>query len=273
MPAAILGRRGRAHPQRGDRGADGVATERGSRPRPTRDLGQHRPERPRPRDRSVGHVRGPGHHDEPPGRPGVRHRHPDHTVRVHRRRRHALRDGRGERASGRDPRRPGTGGPFAWARPTRGRDRDGGVDPVRDRGVDPVAVARLDVQRPARRGRTRVPRGRGHGAGLRARVHLHGGDPRVEDHAVHALLAVDRATDRLDRVHAGDVGGVLVHGVGRLGRVRRLVGARAGDRLVRVGEGAGGYPTPRRARGSRRSARARSFGSARSGLRRRCSAS
>ena len=80
-----------------------------------------------------------------------------------------------------------------------------------------------------RRG-ARLPRGGRDRAVRGAGLHVHGRDARAEDHALHAVLAVDRATDRLDRLHARVLGGLGRHrGRGRLG-VRRLVGPGPRDR-------------------------------------------
>ena len=57
----------------------------------------------------------------------------------------------------------------------------------------------------------RLPRGGRDRAVRGAGLHLHGCDARAEDHALHAVLAVDRAADRLDRLHARVLGGLGGH--------------------------------------------------------------
>ncbi len=242
------GSRGRRGSRRGHRG--GRASAGGSEGvRPTGDPRQHRAERARPRDRRRGDVRRPGDHDPATRRSRLRRGHPHHPVRVHRSGAHAVRHGRRERAPGGDPGRPRRGRSQPGARAARRPDRDRRLGAVRHGGLGTLTVARGHVLQRQRRRRARVPRGGRDDPVRRARLHLHGRHPRPEDHAVHALLAVDRSTDRLDRLHArvlGDLGGDRRRR--RLG-VRRVVGAGARDRRVRLAEGTASVPARAHGRG------------------------
>ena len=173
-----------------------------------------------------------------------------HAGRVHRGGRDAVRDGRRERPARGDPRRAAVRWPARadWSgvrsrsRP-RSRSRSASSRSCSAPWLAERFTALPEVAEP------RVPRRGGHGAVRGARVHVHGRDPRAEDHAVHAVLAVDRAADRLDRPHARVLGG-LEDGGDDDARVRRPRGRLAlAIAWSAAGHGSSGGSSRRRAVG------------------------
>ena len=214
----------------GDRDPRGARRGDPRRSRATHHRRPDRPERRGARDRRSRPLRGAGPHVEPPRRGGLRRRHGGHAVRVRRRCVHPVRDGRRQRPAGRHPGRPGVRRTGAGPRPAERGDRGRRLGAVRGGHVPAGAVALRHAERAAPRGRTRVPVGGRHDPVRGAGLHLHGGDPRAEDHDLHALRPMDGAADRVDRADVGVLGDRERHR--RLGerRVRRFVGARARDR-------------------------------------------